>query len=69
MGATYWRLRTNDTGGDQDHRPGLLLQQAGIKSSVLDDDHNGGGRCTGGSVHVRPEITTELELRVDALPR
>ena len=68
-GGTDWRLGPNDTDREQDHQPGLCLQQAGICRGVLADDHNGSGRHAVGSVPGCPGPTTGLERRVNALPQ
>ena len=69
LGGTDQRLWPNDSDGDQDIWPDLLLQQAGIRRGVLADDCKGGWRRAGWSGPGRLEPTPGLELRVNALPR
>ena len=44
LGGTDWRLWPKDSDRDQDHQPGLLLQNVGIRCGVLVRDHSGGWR-------------------------
>ena len=69
QGGTYWRLRPNDSDGDQYFWLGVLLQHDGIRRGVLESDHNGAQRRTGGGRHDCPGATLGMEHKVDALSR
>ena len=60
---------SHNSDGDQDHRPGLLLQQAGIRRGVLANDHVGGWWRAGVSGPGNMGQTPALELSVGTLPR
>ena len=69
LGSTYQQLQPNDSDKYQYHRPGLLLQQVGIRCSGLPNYHDSGWRCAGGSGPIHSVPTSGMELRVNAHPR